>query len=221
MLVFNFGEIMVNPVLKAIRDRRSSVRFKSTPIDDEKINAVLEAGRWAPSWANAQPWRFIVVKDEGIKEKMSRAVSTVFNLSIKDAPICIAVCVNPTEDPFHFVEDATTATQNMALAAQSLGLSTSWIGVFSLRNEKNSAERKLKEILEIPKKWRVISILPVGVPEFKETKTRKELSEIVDLNYFVVREEHKSELEATEKSSSEIQKTREPVSARELEGALV
>ena len=212
---------MINPVLKVIRDRRSSVWLKSTPIDDEKINAVLEAGRWAPSWTNMQPWRFIVVKDQGIKERMSSVVPTFFSLSIKDAPICIAVCVNPKEDSFHYIEDGTTATQNMSLAAQSLGLSTSWIGVFSLHNEKNSSERKLKEILKIPKEWRLISILPLGTPKFKETKTRKALSEIVDWNYFMIREEHKSKLEEKAKPSAEIQKTREPESARELERALV
>ena len=212
---------MLNPVLKAIRDRRSNARFESTPIDDEKVNAVLDAGRWAPSWTNSQPWRFIVVKHEGIKEKMRNAVSTFFNLSIKDAPICVAVCVNPEVDPFHFVEDGTTATQNMALAAQSVGLGTSWIGVFSLHDEKNSTERKLKEILEIPQKWRLISILPLGLPKFRQNKNRKDLSELVDLNLFMVRDEDKSKLEAKEKLSDEIRKTHEPVSARELEPALV
>jgi nitroreductase len=179
---------MNNPVLNTIRDRRSSVRFESTPIDDEKVNAILEAGRWAPSWTNAQPWRFIVIKDAGQKERVSGTVSTFFSLSIKEAPIVIVVCVNPKKDPFHFIEDGTAATQNMALAAQSLELSTSWIGVFSLLDEKNSTERKLKEILEIPKEWRLISILPLGVPKFKETKTRKELSDVVDLNIFSARE---------------------------------
>ena len=212
---------MLNPVLKAIRDRRSNARFESTPIDDEKVNAVLDAGRWAPSWTNSQPWRFIVVKHEGIKEKMRNAVSTFFNLSIKDAPICVAVCVNPEVDPFHFVEDGTTATQNMALAAQSVGLGTSWIGVFSLHDEKNSTERKLKEILEIPQKWRLISILPLGLPKFRQNKNRKDLSELVDLNLFMVRDGDKSKLEAKEKLSDEIRKTHEPVSARELEPALV
>jgi nitroreductase len=210
---------MINPVLKAIRDRRSIVRFKSTPIDDEKVKAVLEAGRWAPSWMNMQPWRFITVKDEGVKQRLSSAVPTFFNLSIKDAPICIVVCVNPKEDPYHFIEDGTTATQNMALAAQSLGLGTSWIGVFSLDNEKSSAERKLKEILAIPKDWRVISVLPLGIPKFKEAKTRKELSELLDFNYFTIREERKPKLEAMEKPSTEIREIPEPVSARELEHA--
>lgn len=212
---------MINPVLKAIRNRRSINRFKSTKIDDQKLSAILEAGRWAPSWTNAQPWRFIVIRDKEIKERMSQAVSTFFNLSIIDAPICIAVCVNPDEDSFHFVEDGTTATQNMALAAQSLGLSTSWIGVFSLTNEKNSTERKLKKILKIAEKWRLISILPLGVPKFKQTKKRKELRDIVDSNYFMKREEHESKLGVKEKPLDEIAQTREPESARELERAIV
>jgi len=212
---------MINPVLKAIKNRRSSLRFKTSPIDDQKLNMILEAGRWAPSWTNMQPWRFIVIKDEVIREKMSRAASTFFNMSIKDAPICIAVCVNPTEDPFHFLEDGTIATQNMASVAQSIGLSTSWIGVFSLTNEKNSTERKMKKILKIPEKWRLISILPLGVPKFKQTKTRKQLSELVDSNYFITKEEHKSKLETEEKVSDEIEKTGETGTVRDLERAVV
>jgi len=220
MRISNFGGIMTNPVLKAIRDRRSIIRFKSsTPIDDEKVKTVLEAGRWAPSWMNMQPWRFIAVNDEGIKKQLSSTVPTFFNLSIRDAPICIVVCVNPKEDPYHFIEDGTTATQNMALAAQSLGLGTSWIGVFSIDNERSSAERKLKEILAIPKDWRVISVLPLGVPKFKEHKTRKELSDLLDFNYFRIREERKPNLEEMEKPPAEIHEIPEPVSARELEHA--
>ena len=212
---------MINPVLEAIRNRRSNIRFKSTPIENDKVKAVLEAGRWAPSWTNVQPWRFIVIKDTEKKERMSSAVSTFFSLTVKDAPIVIAVCVNPEKDPFHFVEDGTTATQNMALAAQSLELSTSWIGVFSLRDEKHSTERKLKEILDIPKEWRLISLLPLGVSAFKETKTRKGLSDIVEFDCFTTRDEYKSELEAINKPSEEIRKILEPVSVRDLQRGTV
>lgn len=212
---------MINPVLVAIRERRSNVRFKSTPIENEKIKAVLEAGRWAPSWTNMQPWRFIVIKDSEKKERMSSAVSTFFSLAIKNAPIVIAVCVNPEKDPFHFIEDGTTATQNMALAAQSLELSTSWIGVFSLRDEKHSAERKLKEILDIPREWRLISLLPLGVSEFKETKTRKELFDIVEFDCFKTRDEHRSELEEIYRRTAETKKILEPVSVRDLQRGTV
>jgi nitroreductase len=212
---------MVNPVLKAIKNRRSSLRFKSTPIDEEKLNTVLEAGRWAPSWTNTQPWKFIVVRDTETKKELSTAVSTIFSLSLKEAPVCIAVCVNTKKDAFHFIEDGAIATQNMALAAQSLELSTSWIGTLSLSDEKNSTERKLMKILGIPKNWRLISLLPLGVPRFKENKNRKELSEIVDFNHFMNKETPESNLERMNKSTNEIPKIPEPVSARELEGALV
>ena len=211
---------MSNPILKTIRDRRNDVSFKPTPISDENLNAILEAGRWAPSWTNTQPWRFIVVKDAPIKEKMSDAVSTFFRIGIKEAPLCIAVCVNQESDPFHFVEDGTTATQNMALAAESLGLSTSWIGVYSMRNEKNSTERKVKEILKIPKEWRLISILPVGLPKSSHSGKRKELSEIVNFNAFEVKEE-KTKTFDTEKPLKEDRQTLVPESARGLGPPLV
>lgn len=210
----------MNSVLKAIRERRNNVNFKPTPITDEKLNAILEAGRWAPSWTNTQPWRFIVVKDEQIKEEMSEAVLTFFKKSVIEAPLTIAVCVNPELDPFHFVEDGTTATQNMALAAQSIGLSTSWIGVFSMRNEKNSTERKVKDILKIPKKWRLISILPVGIPKIKQKQKRKDLVELLDFNTFQVREE-KARILETEKLSKDTRKTLVPGSARELGTGIV
>jgi len=215
---YSLGEIMLNPVLKAIRDRRNTVNFKPTLIRDELLDAILDAGRWAPSWTNTQPWRFIVVKEEEIKEKMSKAVSTFFKVSINEAPLCIAVCVNPEVDPFHFVEDGTTATQNITLAAQSLGLSTSWIGVFSLHDEKNSTERKVKEILKIPKKWRLISILPVGFPKYRQDGKRKDISELLDFDNFEIREEKVLKIE---RSTDDAKKSRAPVSSRELGSGLV
>lgn len=211
----------MNPVLKAIKERRNIARFEATSIDNDKLNAILDAGRWAPSWTNTQPWRFIVVKDEAIKEKMSKDIVSNFSMSITDAPISIVVCVNPHHDPFHFIEDGTNATQNMALAAQSLGIGTTWIGVFSLDNERNSSERKIKETLKIPKDWRIISILPLGIPKFKEHKTRKELSDIVDLNYFAAKEDREADRAKLRRPSDEIPQMTEPVTARDLERAVI
>ena len=210
---------MLNPVLKTIRERRSIVNFKSTPITNENINAILEAGRWAPSWTNMQPWRFIVITNEKNKTEISNGVSTVFKNSIREAPLCIAVCVNPEVDSFHFVEDGTAATQNMALAAQSLGLGTNWIGVFSMHNEKNSTEAKVKKILGIPKKWRLISILPVGIPRLRQSKKRKNLSELVDFNVFEDRD--KAQTVRKEKPPSPDREIHVPRSARELEPSLM
>lgn len=209
-----------NPVIKTIKERRNNLRFKDTLVTNEQLKLILEAGRWAPSWTNSQPWRFIVVKEKDVKKRIGDAVASVFNLAIEDAPICVVTCVNIKKDSFHFVEDGTAATQNMALAAQSLGLGTSWIGVFSLNNEKNSSERKVKEILKVPKEWRIISVLPIGVPKFKEKRKRKELSEIVDFDVFKIREESKSDSQQRT-SFREVPRILEPSSSRELEPALV
>lgn len=173
------SEKVDNPILKALKDRRTIYRFEKTPIDEKKIDSILEAGRWAPSWLNKQPWRFVVITDQDIKESVSERVPTVHSLGIKEAPICFAVCVDPEEDPYHFIEDGAAATQNMALAAHSLGLGSCWIGVFNLKKEKGSSEERVKEIIQIPKKYRVISLLPVGIPKHIPEKTRKELAQLV------------------------------------------
>jgi len=178
------GETMTNSTLEAIKNRRSVLRFETTPIEEEKVQAILEAGRWAPSWLNKQPWKFIVVTDPAIKESLSELAPTVFKLGVREAPVCIVVSVDPNEDPFHFIEDGAAATQNMALAAQSLGLSSCWIGTFKLEEEKKSSEEKIKDILEIPKTHRVISLLPIGTPKHVGEKVRKELSQLIYRNKF-------------------------------------
>ena len=175
---------MTNPILEAIRNRRSIIRFETTPIEEEKVQAILEAGRWAPSWLNKQPWRFIVVTDQAIKENLSEFAPTIYTTGVREAPLCIVVSVDPNEDPFHFIEDGAAATQNMALAAYSLGLGSCWIGPFSLKEEKGSPEEKIKNALKIPKTHRVVSLLPIGIPRYFEEKNRKTLSQLVYQNKF-------------------------------------
>lgn len=171
---------MTNEVLETIKNRRSVIRFENTTVEDDKIEAILEAGRWAPSWINKQPWSFIVIRDQNTKNHLSEIVPTTFVQGLKEAPLCIAVTVNASEDPYHFVEDGAAAAQNMALAAQSLGLNSSWIGAYDLKNQKNSAEVNIKKILEIPKDARVIAILPIGhVKGEAPKKDRKSLRQIV------------------------------------------
>lgn len=171
---------MDNQVLEAIKNRRTVARYESTPVKDEEIAQILEAGRWAPSWLNKQPWNFIVIKDQKTKEQLSEAVPTTFVQSLKEAPVCIAVIVNTEEDQFHFIEGGAVATQNMALAAHSLGLNSSWIGVHDIKEQKNAAEDKVKKILEIPKKHRVVSLLSIGHVKYElPKKDRKTLAQIV------------------------------------------
>ena len=58
----------------AINNRRSIRRYQADPVDDETVNKILEAGRWAPSWANTQCWRFVVVRDPEIKARIGQSL---------------------------------------------------------------------------------------------------------------------------------------------------
>jgi nitroreductase len=185
-------------LFEAIKNRRSIRRYKSDPVDDKKIEAILEAGRWAPSWANTQCWRFIVVRDPKIQAKLAdtlmkiklpdREVPNPGTMAINTAPAIIVVCAEigksggksapgggveyVTDKGDWFMFDTALAVQNMVLAAHALGLGTVIMGAF----DAVQAEKALG----VPKGYRVVVMFPVGVPD-REGKAppRKELSEIV------------------------------------------
>ena len=160
--------------------RRSIFRYTSESVPEEKITSILEAGRWAPSYANAQPWEFIIVRDSKLREDIVEIARETMaaHAGIEGAQVIIVICVDPKKDEYHFIEDGAVATQNMALAAHSLGLSSYWVGIFDLADAMNSVEKKIKRVLSIPGQMRVIALLPIGVPAYSTEKQRKGLDEI-------------------------------------------
>ena len=174
-----WGELVSNEVLDAIKDRRSIKKFKPTPVEEDEIREILEAGRWAPSRMNKQPWKFVVIRDDETLEKINDHVPMFFSSGVLTAPVAIAVLVDPEEEPHHFIEDGAAVTQNMTLAAHSLGLGSTWIGVFDLEKKDRSREKMIKKILDVPNSWRLISILPIGEPEEVPGSERKDISSLV------------------------------------------
>jgi len=179
-------------VLKAIKTRRSIRRYKSAPVDDKTVQKILEAGRWAPSWANTQCWRFIVVRDADIKNKLAETLFGVTDRpnraaeAIRNAPVVIVACAELGKSGYRFGEarepatdkgdwymfDTALAVQNMLLAAHALGLGTVIIGVFDAP--------AAAKILGVPAGCSVVTMFPLGVPdEEPPIRPRKELSEIV------------------------------------------
>ena len=81
-------------VIEAIKSRRSVREYKPDPVDEEKLRAVLEAARWAPSWANTQCWEFVVVTDAETKGKLSEvlAINNPSTGAVKNAPVVIVAC---------------------------------------------------------------------------------------------------------------------------------
>ena len=165
----------MNEVLEAIKSRRTIRRFKPNPIDEEKLHMILEAGRWAPSFSNLQPWRFIVIKDQDLKNALDKAArESVLHLGINEAPVVILVCVDRRIDPLHAIETGAAATQNMTLAAYSLGLGAGWIGIWG-----TEAEAAIQKIFKLSETTRVVSLLPIGNPAEFPQSDRKPLEEFI------------------------------------------
>jgi nitroreductase len=173
--------MLENEVLKAIRGRRSVLRFSDAAVSDDQLNAILEAGRWAPSYINSQPWGFVVVRDAAVRAKIGSVLKrvTISWQGFAQAPVIIVVTVDASLDPRHHVEDGAAAAQNMAIMAHSLGLSTFWAGVLEPGDAGGTPEDELRQTLGVPRKRRVVAVLPVGVAGYEAKSDRKPMSEIV------------------------------------------
>src|SRR5512136_2361800 len=145
-------------VIDAIASRRSVRRFSSRPIEDDKLTRILEAGRLAPSARNMQDWKFVVVKDPGLRRKLAEAARN--QDFVGQAPVIIAACGTSdyvmTCGQLTYPIDVAITVDHMTLAAVEEGLGTCWIGAFY--------EDKVREILGIPQSIRVVALLPLGYP---------------------------------------------------------
>ena len=157
-------------ILELIKTRRSIRKYKQDPVSEEELNKILEAGRWAPSASNRQPWSFIVLRSEETKRKLAETLTWGGFLS--QAPLGIAVVINPRASN-HPVEDGAAATQNMLLEAHSLGLGACWIGAYGSVNEESA-----KDILNVPDDERLLSVIVIGRPAESPQSTRRKLDEI-------------------------------------------
>lgn len=176
--------------LEDIKTRRSVRKFLDRPVEPEKLQAVLEAARAAPSWANLQCWRFVVVQDPQVKARISEMsyVEAYFaTMSYKanpaqkglaQAPVVIVACADPDQsgnlrNKHYYMTDIGIAAQNLMLAAHAVGLGTVFVGVFN--------EEVLSELLGIPAGIRIVGLFPLGYPQEvdKSGPPRKPLDEIV------------------------------------------
>jgi len=158
-----------------ILNRRSIRKYEKTPLPDKILDQILKTGQNAPSAANKQPIQFIILKDQEIKKKLS----TTFSRFIKDAPVVIAGCANTKAllTGKWAVIDATIAMQNMVIAAWTLGVGSCWIGSFN--------EKKVKEQLKIPEKWKVVALITLGYPaEQPKERKKKPIKKMFSLNRF-------------------------------------
>ena len=172
-------------VIEAIYHRRAVRLYRSDPVSREQVHAVLDAANQAPSGLNRQPWEFLVVTGEKIREMgksyhstlteylknweaspMSRALTRDefirFSETYGGAPVVIVLFVKADPIP-NFrkadLESASAAMQNLLLAATALGLGTCWM-TGPTRDEKT-----LRQILALPDDREIVAITLLGYPE--------------------------------------------------------
>jgi len=178
-------------IFETIEQRKSIRKFDNRSVEPEKIEKIMRAAQLAPSWRNGQCWKFIVVTEPQTKNAVIQATN-VFNQSWlgKEYAIIIA-CGDPFRsgirgDQRYYLVDVAIAMQNLVLAATALGLGTCWIGAFN--------EKKMKTVLNVPERFRIVAISPLGYPAKRDSvvgkiaravvssKKRKSLNEVYSIN---------------------------------------
>jgi len=169
-------------VFEAILNRKSIRKYKEDPIPEEVLIRVLEAARWAPSGKNLQPWKFIIVREKHLRQKL--AVASAYQSFMAAAPVIVVACGFPEECYAHMGRymkswpvDVAIALEHLILQAQEEGLGTCWIGSFE--------EEEVKALLHVPEKVRVLALTPLGYPDQEPAlKMRKPLEEIISYDSY-------------------------------------
>jgi len=182
---------MKNDLLELVKRRQSDRAYDaSRPVEQDKIDYILEVARMAPSACNAQPWKFVVVTDPVIRQKTASAIadrSLGMNHFAYQAPVLIVLIeeqpnLSSRTGGFikqkHFPDtDLGIAAAHITLAAAEQGLGTCILGWFD--------EKRIREVLDIPSSKRPMLVITLGysAQPIREKK-RKRMDEVVSLNKY-------------------------------------
>lgn len=162
-------------MIDAIPGCRSIRRFTREAVSDELVDRILDAGRWAPSGLNNQPWRFAVIRDKAVKEGL--ASLTRYGSIIRSADVILAVFFdqNAGYDRTKDLLAIGACIQNMLLAIHDSGLGGVWLG------EILKSGRKVGSLLKAPDSYELMAAITLGYPEGKapEAPGRKSVAELV------------------------------------------
>lgn len=165
---------MVNPVLEAVFSRRSVREFEDRPVKPELVRKVIEAGMWAPSGLNNQPWRFAVVSSQDMIDRFEPL--TRYGRVIRSARLLLPVFVD-SEAMYNEVKDHQAmgaCIQNMLLAIHSLGLGAVWLG------EILKSASEIRSLLDLPRSLELMAVLAMGWPaEGERRSSRKSIEDLV------------------------------------------
>lgn len=152
------------------------------PIEPQKIDTLIETALRAPSSRGFNPWEFVVVTDRLLLEKLAKAKPHGASF-LKNAPLGIVVCADPKKCDV-WIEDASIASIFIHLAAESLSLGSCWIQIRErMYDQTQKAEKYIRELLNIPDKLTVESIIAIGYPAEKKPPHPKEYLQYEKIHY--------------------------------------
>lgn len=167
-------------VMDVILNRRSIRRYLDKEVPEEILGKILEAFRWAPSWANTQCWEVVVVQDRQIKERLQAVLSpkNPAGPAMVKAPLVLCVCGRQESSGYYKGEAVTRlgdwmlydlglATQNLLLAAAAQGLGTVVAGAFD--------HAAADEILGLPEGVQVVTLIPLGYPDHEPGPPKRKI----------------------------------------------
>jgi nitroreductase len=200
-----YGQDVTMDFFDVIKKRRSIRRFTDDPVRDEDLKLMLEAARFAPSPYNQLPWRFIVIRDRELKEKLKDVVLAIvdsktevadtggrklasydrrFNATnVFDAPVVVVALTHPwptidTKEQPNFnagLQSTAAAIAHLHLAAAALGYGGCWSTLPLIL-----AQPEIEAVLEVEKPWFVVALLSIGVPvKMPSEISRKPIEELV------------------------------------------
>jgi len=153
----------MNETLQNILARKSYSNFASTPISEDDIDLLLQAAMAAPTGMDMRPWKFIVVTDKTTLQSISEALT--YGKMVKTAAAAIVVCGNAKKSLItgasYWVYDCSAATENILIAAQSMGIGGRWVSVAP--SEKQITN--IKALFKLPEDIEPLCTIALGYPE--------------------------------------------------------
>ena len=167
--------------IEIIMARKSVRSYTSRPVEKEKVDIMLKAAMAAPSAVNKQPWAFIVIDDRDVLNKLAEVLP--YAKMTAEAPMAIVVCGDLSkalngETDRYWMLDCSAASENLLLAAESMGLGAVWTAVYP----ENDRIAKVRSVLSLPDHIIPFNLIPVGYPQHREEAKDKFKTENIHYN---------------------------------------
>lgn len=179
----NAGTSLTNPALENIFKRKSVRSYSNKKVSREQLEMLARAGMAAPTAMNKQPWFFVIIDSRAVMDSLSKALP--YAKMLEQAQAAIIVCGDTDISPMidgqaYWVQDCSAASQNVLLAAESMGLGAVWTGVYP--NAERSAQ--VRKFLSLPENLIPLNVIPIGYPLNEESPKNKFNADKIHWNRF-------------------------------------